>query len=383
MKNIPLLLFSATLLIVSCKKKGCTDETALNYSENAKEDDGTCIYDPAVLIPETYSFTDADGNNTVSYSGQIERLNQLAEMSTYTKGATAYAIDREVLKDMFENTGDNGGGNFSFSSSKQLKDKCFPSAVATFEAFFDSITVASESYDMTAAPGQAGTLSTGTSTYLFAANGMEYAQLLEKGLMGAVSMYQATQVYFGDDKMSADNSVAVDAAAGKYYTQLEHHWDEAFGYFGAPIDFPTNTEGLTFWAKYSNSSDLQLNSNAAMMNAFKEGRALITAKSSLDVVAPKIEAIRRTWERIAAAQAIAYLEGAKANFGTDNAMYLHQLSEAYAFVMTLKYVSLETRVVEYAQIINILEDNIGDNLWDVTVADLNVSIDKLTSFYAL
>lgn len=33
-----------TLSITSCKKKGCTDTTALNYTEGAKKDDGSCMY---------------------------------------------------------------------------------------------------------------------------------------------------------------------------------------------------------------------------------------------------------------------------------------------------------------------------------------------------
>jgi hypothetical protein len=32
--------------ISSCNKKGCTDPDALNYSEKAKKDDGTCVYAP-------------------------------------------------------------------------------------------------------------------------------------------------------------------------------------------------------------------------------------------------------------------------------------------------------------------------------------------------
>lgn len=36
-----------TLSFSSCQKKGCTDPTALNYSETAKKDDGSCVYAPA------------------------------------------------------------------------------------------------------------------------------------------------------------------------------------------------------------------------------------------------------------------------------------------------------------------------------------------------
>ena len=71
------------------------------------------------------------------------------------------------------------------------------------------------------------------------ANGIEYTQLIEKGLMGAVFYYQITNVYLGDGKMDVDNADQVDPDNGKYYTTMEHHWDEAFGYFSDAVDFPT------------------------------------------------------------------------------------------------------------------------------------------------
>lgn len=39
-----------TIGISSCKKKGCTDSTANNYSEEAKKDDGSCTYDDVVPV---------------------------------------------------------------------------------------------------------------------------------------------------------------------------------------------------------------------------------------------------------------------------------------------------------------------------------------------
>jgi len=42
-------ILAASLMVgtVSCKKKGCTDSTAVNYSESAQKDDGTCEYEIA------------------------------------------------------------------------------------------------------------------------------------------------------------------------------------------------------------------------------------------------------------------------------------------------------------------------------------------------
>lgn len=44
-----LFIFSFTVTVSSCKKKGCTDPTATNYDSNAKKDDGTCI--PPIATP--------------------------------------------------------------------------------------------------------------------------------------------------------------------------------------------------------------------------------------------------------------------------------------------------------------------------------------------
>src|SRR5690606_16979703 len=67
-KNI---LFAGILVIslASCKKEGCMDENASNFNQDAKKDNGSCTYN----APSTYLFTDANGNSTVSYSGQLER----------------------------------------------------------------------------------------------------------------------------------------------------------------------------------------------------------------------------------------------------------------------------------------------------------------------
>lgn len=44
-RNGILILMAITLVMSACKKKGCTDPTANNYSTEAEKDDGTCAYD--------------------------------------------------------------------------------------------------------------------------------------------------------------------------------------------------------------------------------------------------------------------------------------------------------------------------------------------------
>ena len=372
-------LFVGALAVTACKKEGCTDPQATNFDSEAKKDDGSCIIDEDdANLPMTYEFTDGEGNSTVSYGGQQDRLAQLGEMVTLMKGGLTNTVDAQVLKDMFENTGDNGNGNFSFTSTKQLKNKCFANDVAMFEDAMDSIALASQANGTTAANGQAGVVTNGTKSYLLGSNGIEYVQLIEKGLMGAVFMYQANNVYFSDDKMDVDNSQAVDAAAGRYYTSMEHHFDEAFGYFGVDVDFPTNIPSA-FWGKYCNSRDGELSSNSVMMDNFLKGRHAITQEDYTSRDEAIVE-IQKMWEKIAAKQAIHYLEEAIANFGTDEAVYFHTLSEALAFTYCIRYAPQDTRLMSQSDL-NTVIAMYGDNLWNLTLVDLNNIKTELEATY--
>jgi hypothetical protein len=371
------------IALASCKKEGCTNPIATNFDADATEDDGTCNIPSTYTPPTTYVF-ERGGNTTVSYSGQTDRLNQLAEMTTLAKTGKSTAIDANDLKDMFANTGDNGNGNFSFSSSKQLENKCFATDVDLFKGYMDSIASASINNAATASNGVSGTLTTNdmNSTYLISANGFEYVQLMEKGLMGAVFMNQALNSYFGDDKMNVDNVDQVDPGAGKYYTTMEHHWDEAFGYFGVPTTFPTDLGEDRFWGKYCNKRDAEIGCNAIMMNNFLRGRAAIVA-NVLGDRDNSIQAIRVQWEKVSAAQAVHYLKGAKAQFGVDQAKFLHELSEAYAFILDLRYAPNETRVMTQTEVNDLLNTTIGDNFWTVVESDIDDAIAQLESKYNL
>lgn len=59
-----LLVLGTSVLLVSCKKEGCTDSLATNYNKKANHDDGTCKYD--VLVPPPGVTTVIDENITVA-----------------------------------------------------------------------------------------------------------------------------------------------------------------------------------------------------------------------------------------------------------------------------------------------------------------------------
>jgi hypothetical protein len=184
--------------------------------------------------------------------------------------------------------------------------------------------------------------------------------------------------YFGAGKMDVDNTTAVDAGAGKYYTEMEHHWDEAFGYFGVSIDFPTTVPDR-FWGKYCNNQDASINCNADMMDQFLLGRAAITGNVLEDRNAA-IAAIRTEWEDVSAYQAMNYLDDAVGFFGSDDAKFLHVLSEAYAFAWNLRYAPVETRrmnTTEHAALMAMF----NTNFWTMTVADINAIKNTIDAKY--
>lgn len=365
-KSVLIIALVATTTI-ACKKKGCTDPLATNYNNEAKKDDGSCTLPTPLVydIPSTYSFTDASGNSTVSFSGQTERLNQLTEMISLAKTGTSTLVVAQDLKNMFNNTNDP----FSFQSTKQLKDKCFLADVQYIENMLDDLALTSQSNSQMATATQAGILTSGSTNHLFDSLGFDLSEKIKITTMGAVFMYQALNVYMGYGKMSADNTTP---ANGEYFTDMEHHWDEAFGYFGVPIDFPTTLTNQ-YWGNISNLQDSEINSNSQMMSNFLKGRAAIS-NGDTPIRDIAIEEIRQTWEHIAASQAIAYLNEALTYEGVDQALFLHTLTKAYSFVYCLRYSPTETRRFsnsEHSSLMNLFTPS----LWQMT----NVEISNIST----
>ncbi|AKQ45331.1 hypothetical protein TH63_06280 [Rufibacter radiotolerans] len=323
-------------------------------------------------IPTTYNF------QNVNYSGQTARLAMLTELNTYVRtGNTGAILDAQKMKNMYANTNAPFADAALNTSGKQLKDKTILSAQTVIENYFNVAAGASLSAGTPALNGKAGLLTTAeNSKYLVDANGVEPGQVIQKGLMGAVFYFQAVESYLTPSKTgpSVDN-VTVTPGEG---TTLEHHFDEAFGYFGAPIDFPTNVTGLKFWANYSNQVNPSLGSNKTMMDAFLKGRAAISAKDAKGKDAA-IATLRTEWERIVAASAILELNAAKANIA-DQAKKSHYLSEALGFIMSLKYKT--DRKISDAQY-NEVMTKIGTNFYNTTAADITAAVNVISTAYGM
>lgn len=326
---------------------------------------------PQYEVPTVYNFTN------VSYTGQTYRIAMLEEMIDYMKTArtSGTELDAIILKNMFSNNGSPFGDSTLNNSGKQLKNKCYAPDQALIESYFDSIALASQSINA-GSNGVAGIVTSSVEPdkkYVLSANGFDYTEMIEKGVMGSVYYYQAISNYL--ENISTDDNNTVVQGEG---TAMEHHFDEAFGYFGVPVDFPDNTSAVLYWGEYCNDLNGVLNSNSLMMNSFLAARAAISNKD-YTTRDEKINIISETWETIVAASAIHEINESIEYFG-DDALRNHTLSEFLGFVNSLKYnVNAKITAIQIDEVTNY----IGNNLYNVTLNDLNAAKNTLSSIYGL
>ncbi len=359
------LFFGLLLTATACNSD---DDTTIS------DDDDTNEY----TIPTTYNF------DNVSYSGQIARLAMLTEMKSYmaTSRTSGTALDADRLKAMYANDSANAGWSQTYDESKQMKNKTLESERDDFEALMDELAQASTS-TVAGSEGVSGVIESqdGSKRYLIGEDGLDHAQVIEKGLMGALLYYQALAVYFGDDRMNVDNET-VEPGEG---TAMEHHWDEAFGYLGAPIDFPTNTDGLAFWANYSNNYNDLTNTNKLIMDGMLKGRAAIS-NDDLSTRDEAIEEVRAAWELVAVGSTLHYLNVGINNFD-DMSIRAHGLSEAIGFAYSLKFNPSKkldnTKIDDLLTLIAGSADFAQMNLYQITVDDLQQAKDQLATDFEL
>lgn len=364
--NLRFLSKASTLFLLSIAMLACN---------NDEDDNG----DPAPQQPNTYA-----GFENVDYSGQTTRLNMLEEITTYMKTANDpgdnTVIDSTKLKEMYANEGDHYSTAALNSSSKQLRNKTASNdAIAQVEQWMADFHVA-HANSTAGTPGSRGTpgvvsSKSGAKQYFFDANGFEHIQLIEKGLMGCVFYYQTTGVYIQPQKVgpSVDNETVTPGKG----TDKQHHWDEAFGYFGVPQEFPEKTDDVRFHGKYCNSRDNLLGLNEKIMDeGFIAGRFAINQKNQ-DGVDEARDAVSKYYEQVVASTAMHYLNSAEAEIA-DDALRNHTLSEAYAFIWSLKF-NPEGKVSD-AQVDAML-NKFGTNLYNISAADIQSIKDDLVNQY--
>ncbi|WP_421874062.1 DUF4856 domain-containing protein [Marinoscillum sp.] len=337
--------------------------------------------DPEVVmeVPATYEFT-RNGESTVSFSGQTARLDMLAELKAYIGTANDGAeLSEATLLDMFANQNDPFASTELNESGKQVENKTFLADVTFFKDILSSAAAASMSVEP-ATQGQAGLIARSSDRFILVdEKGWEYTQLMEKGLMGATFLNQIYNEYLTDAKIGNDVE-NTELSDGANYTAMEHHWDEAFGYWGVNVEFDEDGENR-FWGNYTYGREAYLGSAAILKDAFLKGRTAIVNKA-YDIKDEQREIIYEQFELIAAATAIHYInEGLTDLSNGEIGSLFHHASEGYGFALSLKY--SPNRQITSEDLDQVLNSGFGTDgdFWTISAESFNNAKEILVTSY--
>jgi len=359
--------------------------------------------------PNTYTF-ERNGATSIDHSGQTSRLLMLDEIGNYikTNATNSTVVNATNLSEMYSNINNRFTDASLNSSSKQLKDKTAASTdyfslnlgggtlteQITVRNFFESqfTNANTASKGATASKGVAGVYLDGSSYRLFDANGLEPQQVLLKGMMGACLLDQIANNYLSLNKLDQStnkiNNTNKVVESGKNYTTMEHSWDEAYGYIYGGDDITVIPNVNKYWSSYINqvNADADFNTISADINmAFRKGRAAIVA-NDYKVRDAQIDIIKSKIAMVPAVRAVFYLQEGKAKLTTDNgAKAFHALSEAYGFIMSLRYTNKPGTNNPYftkTEVDNMLNSlTSGTNgFWDIDT--LGIKLDTIASTIA-
>ena len=361
MKNIfykPILLILLTSIIfVSCSKDDDVEYITETITETVivTETQTVNVEVPVTVnveVPYSYEFARA-GVSTVSFSGQTARLNMADELYAALNTNTFTKVQ---MLEMF-----NDGTGFSDaslnSSGKKMGNKtaASPLASSTVKPQFDAMITdfadnVIPNWATDASNGQAGVLTDATRTIHVNAKGHEIDQTFIKGIIGAMTVDQIVNNYITPYQLDSGTRVADNdngvLSSGKDYTDMEHKWDEGFGYLygqeadASRLDLGTSPTGngttLNKYFKKINASN-QVGIGVTVFDAFRRGRAYIVAKLYDDRDA-QATIIKKELSKVIAYKAVDYLNGYMTKIAAGNtADAFHALSEGYGFIMSLQF----------------------------------------------
>lgn len=93
--GVMLMAASLTLGTVSCKKEGCTDETATNYDSKAKKDDGSCLFEEE---PTEVGTVNKAGNITSNETWTADNIYVITGKVVVNSGVTLTINPGTIIK---------------------------------------------------------------------------------------------------------------------------------------------------------------------------------------------------------------------------------------------------------------------------------------------
>ena len=358
----------AALSFAACKKS--------STPEPQKESIRTAISYSTLTAATPYASTflvNGGTQSTVDFTEGNQRYRMFQAINAYAGTGTTVAIDANVLKNMFSNTGTPFTGTYADLNGTvvQLKNVVASSLSATdaatvrskVEADLTSMATISLSTAVTASRGTAGKL----GTRIVDARGIEVAQIIQKGLIGALQYDYIANVLLSSG-LDAENYAVV---TGKNYTQLEQNWDTAYGLLTLnPIYLAgsTNTtRGTTEFALGSYIWEYNKDNYANIYPAFLKGRAAIVNNDKVELQA-QATFIKTQMEIAIAKAAVGYLD--KWGTRTTDAERAHDIGEGGGFIYSLRFCKINGGDAAFSDgILNGLLSADG-GIWDITPAKI-------------
>ena len=371
MKNLiyKSMLLSLAIFVFSCDSDDDNDNQGGN----------------TIVAPSSYEFT-RDGASTVSFGGQTTRLNQAEELysALNSNESTASGLDL-----MFNGDG-NGSAGFADESlngtSKIIGSKTSASTLAgsaaTKQRFDDMISDYAANvvpnWNQDASAGVPGAISTpdGGSTYHLNAAGQELDQLFFKGLIGAFTLDQIVNNYIHPNQLDSGSRIDDndnDVLSGdNNYTDMEHKWDEGFGYlYGLEGDNLANAGAspsgngsllMKYFKKVDEEGGYEPGIGQVVYDAFIMGRTAIVNKD-YELRDQQAAIIKVELSKVIGYYAIHYMNDYVAKLEAGNvAKAHHSLSEAWGFLLSLSFTNngndepfMDRATVEY-----FLDNYLGD-----------------------
>lgn len=389
-------------------------------------------------VLDTYNFLNSDGESSVSYSGQVTRMALISELNQYiaselqTDLESGALTSRQDVIDKLNEFYEISSQNYDLiadtfvidfidtpeqttlrdlsSSQKDLLGK-----IAGSDAVGQHKDWNNGAFEGWGEPGSGSITPHGlvqiyfgmlgdhaqewidgnarfdfnqneiTQIYL-TTDGRDLKQLIQKFLLGAVAFSQGADDYFDND--TADKGLLTsNIPNGNAYTNLEHQWDEGYGYFGAARDYLEYTDdeiagkgGREDYAtgKHDSNGDgfFDLNSEvnlgnstnaakrdrgtsdlsnptdftAAAFNALLNGRKIINDNVGAELTTEQMNAlvaerdiVLEYWEKSISATVVHYINDTLAdldNLGTDDFNYADlakHWSEMKGFALNLQF----------------------------------------------
>ena len=313
-----------------------------------------------IVAPDSYEFT-RNGESSVSFSGQTTRLMQAEELYAELNSSEA----TETGLDLMFNGDSNGSAGFSDASlngtSKIIGSKTAASTLAgsaTTKARFDNMindfaTNVVPNWGSDAGVGLAGAISTpdGAKTYHLNAQGQEIDQLFFKGLIGAFTLDQIVNNYIHPNQLDSgtriddnDNDVL---SGDNNYTDMEHKWDEGFGYlYGLEGDnlasSGTTPSGggsllMKYFKKVNDEGGYEPGIAQTVYDAFVMGRTAIVNKDYA-LRDQQAAIIKVELSKVIGYYAIHYMNDFVSKLEAGNvAGAHHSISEGWGFLLSLQF----------------------------------------------